>query len=88
MIKKDGPKTVQPYTDKTINLMVQQIHLSFLPHEQGQGLRLRLCKYALNLLLEIFQDSAIAEDMHVNTHEKLTHELLSHLVNIADLTNR
>lgn len=49
---------------------------------------MRLCKYALNLLLEIFQDSAVAEDMHFNTHEKLTHELLSHLVNIVDLTNR
>lgn len=37
MIKKDGPRTVRPHTDKAINLMVQQIHLAFLPHEQGQG---------------------------------------------------
>src|SRR5262245_31009300 len=87
MIKKDSAKVIQAHTDHLVDVLVQQIHLAFLPHHQGEGLRLRLCKYALNLLLEIFQDATVAEDMQYNTHLKLSKELLSHLVNIGSLTN-
>lgn len=86
MIKKDGPHVVRPNTDKLIVILVNQIRLAFKPHERGEGLRLRLCKYALNLLLELFHDVEIAEDMHVSTHEALSHELLSHLTDIGSLS--
>ncbi len=49
---------------------------------------MRLCKYALNLLLEIFNESAVAEDMLIHTHERLSQELLSHLTNVDELTAR
>lgn len=80
LIKKDGPGVVHPHTDKLIRLLVRQVRLmsrtdpaaqpskqiafAFEPHQRGEGLRLRLCKYALNLLLEVFQDSRVAEVHH------------------------
>jgi hypothetical protein len=60
-IKKGGATVVFEHTDRLVRLLVQQVRLAFDPHHRGEPLRLRLCKYALNLLLEIFQDTHVAE---------------------------
>ena len=81
-IKKDGALVIQPHTDRLVGLLVVQIRLSFESQADGSGLRLRLCKYALNLLLEVFQEARVAEDMQLSTHEDLSRELLLHLTEL------
>lgn len=82
---KEGPSIVRPETDRLVNILSAQIEASFVtvnPKTDEIEIRHRLCKYALNTMMEVFKETDVARDIHITTLEKLQKGLLTRLLDV------
>jgi len=81
-LSKKGSQVALGRADDLMGQLMNQIDISFGPYGDDEPLVLRpkLCKYALNTVLEVFKQVDLALEMHDSTLEKLMKALLLRLL--------
>lgn len=77
---KEGADVVVPDTDRIVKLLSEQVAGSFQDEAGELNIRHRLCKYALNTLMEIFKVVEVAAGVKTETLEVLQKTLVQRMI--------
>lgn len=78
-ITKSGNGIVKPEADRIALLLIGQVNDGF-DKAPGEEIAYRLCKYAVQLLREIWSEPTVPATVHLTTVEKLQRALITHLM--------